>query len=150
MLRLAALLAISSTAAASSGQGCYDTNTHQCSNAQPVCSPHSCNVQGGGKVWVSAASATPCSVATSCVDSAMADGVAAGNAITAAAKAFSDASGVAAKKTAYTDTLQGLAQGTGSNDAGDDIDAYIISALDATGIFADATCTGTATTAVSG
>ena len=99
-----------------------------------------------------------------------ATGRAAGLAITAAAQAFSDASGVAAKKTAYTTaqggvTLQALAQGTGTDDAGDDIvramlsrsvamfvsltlrasplqDAYIISALDSTGIFADGAAVG--------
>merc|ERR1719428_116188 len=142
--------------------------------------------------WVSAASATACSADTSCEDTTMATGVAAGNDITAAAKAFSDAaascggtatdttatpdcaaafaaasdtlaascpagctytSKIAAKTAAYTtatigsgtDTLQSLAQGTGTNDAGDDIDAYITSALGKTGIFADASCGGTAT-----
>ena len=55
-----------------------------------------------------------------------ATGRAAGLAITAAAQAFSAASGAAAKKTVYTTaqngvTLQALAQGTGTDDAGDDI-----------------------------
>ena len=67
-------------------------------------------------------------------------GRAAGEAITAAAKHFQDEGDVASKRTAYTswtigsgETLQSLAQGSGPD--GQRIDDFIMSALDATGIF---------------
>ena len=69
-----------------------------------------------------------------------ATGRAAGMEITAAAKHFWDEGDVASKRTAYTswtigsgETLQSLAQGSGPD--GQRIDAFIMSALDATGIF---------------
>merc|ERR1719428_1410688 len=63
--------------------------------------------------WVSAASATACSADTSCEDTTMATGVAAGNDITAAAKAFSDAAascgGTATDTTATPDCAAAFA-----------------------------------------
>ena len=107
MLRIAAFLSTLGAAAASAGQGCYDTGTHTCAKGAANCAPYTCNVQGATKVWVSAASASPCSADTSCEDSTMASGVAAGNAITAAAKAFSDAGEVT--EACVQDTASGAA-----------------------------------------
>ena len=113
MLRIAAFLSTLGAAAASAGQGCYDTGTHTCAKGAANCAPYTCNVQGATKVWVSAASASPCSADTSCEDSTMASGVAAGNAITAAAKAFSDAAascgGTATDTTATPDCAAAFA-----------------------------------------
>merc|ERR1719428_2289679 len=125
--------------------------------------------------WVSAASATACSADTSCEDTTMATGVSDGNDITAAAKAFSDAAascgGTATDTTATPDCAAAFAAAsdtlaascpagctytskiaaktaaytTATIGSGTDIDAYIVSALGKTGIFADASCGGTAT-----
>ena len=93
MLRIALFLTTVGTAAASAGQGCQAEGAAAtvCDGVAANCSPLSCAAASG--TWISGANpaATACSDATDCDDAAMATGVAAGNAITAAAKAFSDA-----------------------------------------------------------
>eukprot|EP01052_Picozoa_sp_SAG31_P004228 SAG31_NODE_173_length_21354_cov_16.826112_21_plen_435_part_00 len=150
VVTLLALLQMLGNAGATEGTGCYNTTIHACDPTPAKCSPAACVATGG--MWVTASAETPCSPSTSCNvtigTAGLPAGVEAGLKTVAQAGAFSAASGMTARTTAYQATdvdatsfqakVQGLgATACGSASCGTDLDTYITQVLSGTTVTGD-------------